>query len=286
MKARLAGAALLLLPLAPAVGQPTPAQRVENAALNGAIGSASAGIAAAIKGRPIKPALLSGFGGGVLVSAGKQVAAADFSGSGLVGRQLSGLGLAFIRRAGNDTLKIPLLVGPVTLDLVPSADDRLRPRVNLTQSLTMVYYMVRHETSLDAAATLSTAAPTFRLPEIGFSTPWGLALGHMTMGTIVLGRETGSPVNAQTLRHESVHVLQLDDANEILGFPAERAVVRLLPGGDRIARYVDVGVVGHLLALALSTRISYDHHPWEREAYLLAGPWAETRGAPDPPHRH
>lgn len=267
--------ALLLCPDATARAQPSTSDRVDNALLNGAVGGVSAGIAAVVKRRPVARAVLTGFGGGVVMGVGKQVAATRFDGSGLLGRQLSGMGLAIMQRATHDTLKIPFPVGPVTVELVPRARDRVRPRVNLMQSVATVYYLARHETTLDPRSTLSTAAPTFRVADIGFSTPWGLALGHMTMGTIVLGRDTDSPISGQTLRHESVHVLQLDYANEIIGFPVERALVRMLPQGERIARHVDLGAMGHLVALVLSARMGYEHQPWEREAYLLAGPWRD-----------
>lgn len=253
--------------------QPTSVDRVENLLANGVIGGVTASVRAIIAGKPVDRALTVGFVGGVLHGVGKQVAASDFDGAGVSGRQLSSLGLAVAQMAVRDTFLVPIMIGPLTLELAPNSADRVRPRLNLTQTVVMAYYAAQRRTSLDVAATLSTGAPTFRRPEVGVSTPWGLALGHMAAGTILLGAPAGE-ISERTMRHESLHVLQLDFANELIGFPLERTILQRIPGGKRLVRHIDLGIMSHLLGLGLASVIGYDNQPWEREAYHLAGPWS------------
>ncbi len=263
--------------------QPTTGERLENAALNGAIGSVSSAIWAWTHGEPVKPALLAGFGGGILVSAAKQVAAEEFSGSGLVGRQLSGIGVAIIRRPASDTLLLPLHIGPMLIELAPAGADRVRTRVNLAQTAAIAYYVARPDATFDLEASLSTGAPAFRIPEIAFDTPFGLARGQMVLGAILLGRDEGGAASSQVLRHESIHVMQLDFANAIIGEPIERVLMAAIPGGKEVSRWASLGGVAHVIALALSQALPYEEHPWEREAYRLAGPLdAFHEGSPAP----
>ena len=72
-----------------AVGMPLTARdRVAHLAVNGALGGFSAGMYALVRGKNPWRAALMGFGGGVVMGGGKQLAGAGFYGSGLLGRQL------------------------------------------------------------------------------------------------------------------------------------------------------------------------------------------------------
>ncbi|MGI9180262.1 MAG: hypothetical protein ACR2H9_07175 [Longimicrobiaceae bacterium] len=278
-------AALLVLLLLLAAGPPrlaaqVPAsERVENAVINGAIGAVSAAVGAALTGKTPWDALLPGFGGGVAVSAGRQVAGLGFGGSGLLGRQISAAGISVIHSAARDSLLLLMPIGPVTFSVRPRDYDGFHPRVNLLEVAALVYYTLDSEAKLDVGATLSSGAPAFRMPTVSFPTRDGAAYGQMILGTIVLGAYDPDLFphtrNDVVLAHESIHVLQLDYFNQVAGLPLERALLRRLFGDAPLTRYVDIGLFGPLAAMAFHSQVEYSRRPWEREADVLS----QGRGA-------
>src|SRR5687767_13180382 len=106
-----------VMPLAEALAQQPPQEplsapvmsslsgrdRVAHLAVNGALGGFSAAMFALARGKNPWRAALEGFGGGVVMGAGKQIAGKAFDGAGLVGRQLSSLGTSVVRSASEDT---------------------------------------------------------------------------------------------------------------------------------------------------------------------------------------
>ena len=287
----LVGATLLALaPLGHAVAQPTAEpeathahdirhlsgrDRVAHLAINGALGGFSAGMVALAKGKNPWRAALHGFGGGIALGAGKQIAGNRFDGAGLVGRQVAAFGTSIVRTASEDTLVMLFPVGPVTFEVRPSAVDRVRPRVNVISAGTMLYYIIRDDTRFDANATLSAGAPVFRVPTETVSTRDGIIFGRMDFGTIVLGARP--PImdlqRRLTLPHEAIHVAQYDFLDHVLALPPERAILRKLGVGERFLRHVDLGVVSVLLAGVLQMHMDYDDRPWEREAVILTEGW-------------
>lgn len=245
--------------------------RAAHLAVNGALGGFSAAMFALARGKNPWRAALMGFGGGVAMGAGKQVAGRRFDGAGLIGRQLSAVGTSVVRSASDDTMIVLVPLGPMTLEVRPRAVDRVRPRVNLVGSGTMLYYVIRPDTRLDLGATLSAGAPVFRFPTETVSTRDGIIFGRMDFGTILLGAEPSVP-DAQrrvTLPHESIHVAQYDFLEHALALPPERAILRKLGVGERFLRHVDIGVISVMLAGVLQMHMGYDERPWEREAVLL-----------------
>jgi hypothetical protein len=245
--------------------------RVSHLAVNGALGGFSAAMFALARGNNPWRAALMGFGGGVVMGAGKQVAGRPFDGSGLIGRQLASVGTSLVRSASEDTMVVLLPMGPMTLEIRPRATDRVRPRVNLVGSATVLYYIIRADTRVDLGATLSAGAPVFRFPTETVSTHDGIIFGRMDFGTIILGTPLSVIEEQQrmTLPHESIHVLQYDFLEHALSLPPERAILRMLGVGERFLRHVDIGVVSVVLAGVLQMQMGYDERPWEREAVIL-----------------
>jgi hypothetical protein len=93
--------------------------------------------------------------------------------------------------------------------------------------------------------------------------------GFTQVGTIFLAGEHPPELRRDLLRHENVHLLQWDAYNQLLTIPMERAILRRLPGGPSMQRFIDIGVLGPTSVYLLAQRIPYERHPWEREAYLL-----------------
>ena len=275
-----------LMPLAEAVAQQQPTQeplpeqvlgplsggeRVAHLAVNGALGGFSAAMFALARGKNPWRAALQGFGGGVVMGAGKQVAGKRFDGSGLIGRQLASLGTSVVRSASEDTTVVIFPVGPMTFEIRPSAVDRVRPRVNLVAATTLLYYVIRADTRVDLGATFSAGAPVFRFPTETVSTRDGIIFGRMDFGTIVLGA-TPTILDTQrrmTLPHESIHIVQYDFLEQALSLPPERAILRKLGVGDGFLRHVDIGAISVMLAGVLQMHMDYEDRPWEREAVIL-----------------
>jgi hypothetical protein len=89
------------------------------------------------------------------------------------------------------------------------------------------------------------------------------------MGVIFLMNGTPPALRREALSHESVHLLQWDAYNQLVANPIERTLVRLVPGGGSLSRFLDLGVLSPTSALLLAQQIPYDRQPWEREAFLL-----------------
>lgn len=112
-----------------------------------------AAVRAAIAGRDPVRAFVRGAGGGLLVGAGRQVAASRFDGAGLLGRRLSAAGISTMRSATMDTAAWLVPVGPLKLWVVPGSDDRLRARISLGETAALPNHVARDDARLDAGAT-------------------------------------------------------------------------------------------------------------------------------------
>lgn len=246
-------------------------ERVAHLAINGALGGFSAAMYALARGKNPWRAAYKGFGGGVTMGVGKQVAGRRFDGGGLIGRQLAAVGTSLVRSASEDTTVLLVPVGPMTLEVRPGAVDRVRPRVNLVSTATVLYYVIRSDTRIDMRATLSAGAPVFRFPTETVTTRDGIIFGRMDFGTILLGSPPSvlDEQRRMTLPHESIHILQYDFLDQALTLPVERAILRKLGVGPGFLRHVDLGATSVLLAGVLQMHMDYDDRPWEREAVLL-----------------
>lgn len=275
-----------VMPLSDALAQPQPTQepssgnvagtlsgrdRAAHLAVNGALGGFSAAMFALARGKNPWRAALKGFGGGVTMGLGKQVAGETFNGAGLLGRQLAAMGTSVVRSASEDTTVLIVPVGPMTFEIRPTAVDRVRPRVNVVATTTLLYYVVRADTRIDWGATLSSGAPVFRFPTETVSTRDGIIFGRMDFGTIVLGQKPTvlDTQRRMTLPHESIHIIQYDFLEQALSLPPERAILRKLGAGEGFLRHVDLGAISVMLAGVLQMHMDYDDRPWERESVLL-----------------
>lgn len=256
--------ALGLLAAPPATAQVSTKARVSNLAANAAIG----GILSAARqvfGRQkfTRPVVLGALGG-ALQGAGRQVAAGRSTASGLIGRQVSALGISATYSAGGDSLVLIAPVWLVTFELRPHHENRIRARVNL-MDLAFVSSALIDGRSLDVGSSLVAGAPVFTRP----ITRTDAAAGYSRMGVIFLLNGTPPAARRETLSHEAVHLLQWDAYNQLVANPIERKLVRGVPGGKSISRFLDLGVLSPTSALLLARQIPYDRQPWEREAYLL-----------------
>lgn len=262
--------ALLLTLAAPAhaAAQVSAGIRISNVAANAAIGGVVSGVRSLIRGkRSMKPVLL-GAGGGALQALGRQVAANGGDGAGLLGREISAAGISLTHSAAIDSLVGLVPVGPLLLELRPRGADRVRLRVNAVDVVTIAYALADGRSDFDLGASLSLGAPVFERPLPTLS-PELFRGGYTQVGTVFVAPETAGDERPLVLRHEAVHVLQWDAINLTVAAPAERALLARVPGGRRLSKFLDLGVVGAGLVFLVASAVEYDSQPWEREAYRL-----------------
>jgi hypothetical protein len=250
--------------------------RAANLAINGAIGSALAATHALIAGRSPWKALAPGFGGGVIMGTGKQIAGSRFFGAGLLGRQVAFAGVGVVELAARDTMVFRSMLGPLTIEVRPKAQDRVRSKINVVDAGTLVIYALQRDARLDMFGTISAGTPVFRLPVERMEFQGGMAEGFQHTGVILIAEHLAADKHHRQLilAHETVHLLQEDALSHLVGVPVERALIRRLPFGDRAPRMLDIGALAPLGVVWLSTRMRYEGRPWEREAYALTeGGW-------------
>jgi hypothetical protein len=266
--------ASLLLPAVPAPAQVSSNARVSNLAANAAIGGVLAVARSLFGGHQFTRSLAIGSLGGAIQGAGRQVAAGRSTASGLVGRQLSAVGISLTYSAGADSLVLIAPVWLVTFEVRPHLPSPVRARVNLMDFAFVTSALIEGR-SLDVASSLSAGAPVFTRAVAAKDE----YVGYTRMGVIFLTDGIPPALRREALSHEAVHILQWDAYNQLLAFPVERKVVRSVRGGRSLSRFLDLGVLGPTCALLIAQRIRYERQPWEREAYLL------TTGRPtDGPH--
>jgi hypothetical protein len=256
--------ALMLLAATPATAQVSTNARVSNLAANAAIGATLAA-ARQVFGRQkfMRPILLGALGGAIQ-GAGRQVAAGRSTASGLIGREVSALGISATYSAGADSLVLIAPVWLVTFEVRPHQQNRFRARVNL-MDLVFVTSAFIDGRSLDVGSSLVAGAPVFTRAVARTD----MAAGYTRMGVIFLLNGTAPALRREILSHEAVHLLQWDAYNQLVANPIERTLVRGVPGGRSFSRFLDLGVLSPTSALLLAQQIPYDRQPWEREAYLL-----------------
>lgn len=266
--------ACMLLPATPAAAQVSTNARVSNLAANAAIGAVLATARSLFGGHEFTRSLALGTLGGAIQGAGRQVAAGRSTASGLVGRQLSAVGISLTYSAGADSLVLIAPLWLVTFEVRPHLPNHVRARVNLMDFAFVTSALIDGR-SLDVASSLSAGAPVFTRA----IAPKDEELGYTRMGVIFLTDGIPSALRREALSHEAVHVLQWDAYNQLVAFPIERKLVRSVQVGRSFSRFLDLGVLSPTSALLIAQRIRYERQPWEREAYLL------TTGRPTPgPH--
>jgi hypothetical protein len=257
------------------LAQLSTSARLSDVAANAAIGGIIAGARSLLRGGSVvRPVALGALGGGVQ-GLGRQVAASSFSGSGLVGREVSAVGISLTHWGATDSLVFFAPVGPVMLEIRPGAAQSLRARVSLFDLATLGTQIANRQSRFDLESSVSSGAPVFLRPQVDMPLD-AQESGFAQVGTIFLAREEPAQLRAFITRHESVHILQWDALSQLVALPLERTLVSRIPGGAWLEQYVDVGALAPLGAYIVAKQIQYEQQPWEREAYKL------TSGRPTP----
>ena len=247
--------------------------RASDALLNVAIGGVTGAFTAAIHRTSVWTGLQRGSAGGLVMAAGKQFVDFRFHRAGFVGREISGVGTSLVAAGGDSAIEYLLPVGPATIVILPNRS--LDWRLNVSESISTIGLMVSPNTRLDLSRSLSTGAPVYRDRRwhFGESGEFELA-GAEGLGTIRLAPEALGPsrkLRHEILAHETIHVLQEDFVNDAIGLPIERELLHQTQFGRLFARHLDVGLLIPISVQIIAPELSYQHRPWEQEAFSLTG---------------
>jgi hypothetical protein len=242
--------------------------RLNDVAINAAIGGVVGAAWAAVRRTDIARGFGQGVAGGVVMSAGRQTTALTFHGAGFVGRETSAIGTSLIASVGKPKTTLTFPFGPFSLQYSQGTFDW---RLHLMDLGLATATALSSHTRLDWALSLESAAPVFRVHHAGVTSGSADALG-VAYGSVVWLRP-GALVSdfrtRQILGHENVHVAQDDFVQNDLTLPIEAAVIGQTALGRRFLRHFDLGILGDGAAISLANVIPYSSQPWEREAYGL-----------------
>jgi hypothetical protein len=241
---------------------------------NALLGGLTAGLLQKIDGGDFRDGFARGALGGAVAYAGRRISVREFWGAGLLGRQVSAVGVSVARNAADarpslDRLMFP--VGPLRLYVDRSARTVLQPKLGVSDLAVLTWLALRSETRFDWSASVSAGAPVFRSPGRHVMSDGQAVGGVMSLGSVVLSDLPESRLRV-TFPHERVHVLQHDFAFLLWNDPIEARLVRRNRVTHAFYRYLDFGVAFTAPASAVLSLIDLEHadQPWEIEATFLA----------------
>lgn len=235
------------------------------AGYNAGIGAATVALNSLLRHRPLSwREVFLGAAGGTITFAGKRIAVERFDGSGLLGRQIAGVGGALVHNVGRGDGpfdRVSFAFGPLRLRVDRAEGTRIV--VDAAPLIAGMYFALSGEAvRLDVARSLSSGALVLRMRKQ--SRP------GRTLGSIILMPDGVPPYDERrVVSHETVHVLQADQVFWSLTADPDRWLARkLLP--DARAGHVVLGL--HVLMIGvLGQVLEYRRRPWEVEAYRITG---------------
>jgi len=246
---------------------------------NGLLGGLTAGTAGLLRGESFADGFARGFGGGTLVYAGKRIAADDWTGAGMAGRQVASVGSSVVGNvaAGRRSFdRVALSVGPIRIYTGRDVAGWGAWRIDAPAVAAGVWGALNSGLTFDLDESLSSGMLVFRSDDHSMEFPGSdrRASGLALPGTIFYTNRSADPDRSRrTLSHERVHVLQYDQAYLFWSDAAERWVAARSSRAAVLHRYFELNVVGHGVGLLGSVLIDYEDRPWEVEAYHLSGGW-------------
>ena len=218
------------------------------------LGGFTAAARAVVSGHDPARAFAIGALGGAVHFSGKLVGPVSGFPGGIPQVVLSSTGTAIVSNAGRgaglfDELYLPL--GPLRFRFAPAAPRKVRLTFNAAEAAVLARNLARSGMALDWDRSASSG--TFVFVTRG-------TYVRMSDGTLQHGVTIGSTVVISSLatdiplieRHESVHVQQLGFLQDAVGRPIEDYLRTRIPGGRRIPRWLEVGIVPVALEFAES----------------------------------
>ena len=245
------------------------------ASANMLLSGISAGLTQELKGGSFRDGFTRGAFGGAAIYAGKRIAAEGFYGAGLLGRQVAAVGASVVRNAGDgigtfDRLVLP--AGVVHLYVIRGDAMRITAKIDALALGWTIYGFAEPQLDFDAGKSISFGAPTFATDNHIIDIGGAHAGGIVKTGVVFLSdvRPWGQDFLQRAQAHERVHVLQMDQIFLTLNDPHDDRLLRSLPIGSTLNRWIDVNLSTELLQLLGRAISHHGDRPWEMEAIYLA----------------
>lgn len=241
--------------------------------LNALVGGGTAGLLQTLRDGSFQDGFARGALGGAISYGGRRLSVEDFSGAGLLGRQLSAVGASVVRNASEGApvlSRLALPLGPVVVVVDRRRRTSVSAEVDATGAGVLIAAFLDDRLELDGGASLSAGAPVFRTPGYRLGSDGYHPTGKMLAGLILLGHGAGSRPGQDILAHEQVHVLQYDFGQEIWGDPLESWIADRI-GVPASLRFVRPGVATFVLrgSIVGLFDLSWEDRIWEIEAEYL-----------------
>ena len=162
-----------------------------------------------------------------------------------------------------------LPVGPVRFHIQIRHGFHIVPRLDLSTTLAAVYTVTQPETGFAWRESIASGSLVFLTSEVHGG------VGSHAAGVVMLSEFLPDgefpPLERKrgVLSHEMIHATQYDLLANAWGDALEDAVARKIPGGLRVRRYVDFGLLVPVHA-GLNLLIDPGDRPWEKEASALS----------------
>ncbi|HEX6940412.1 MAG TPA: hypothetical protein VF158_13440 [Longimicrobiales bacterium] len=260
--------------------QASPSGELVVLGANALLGGLTSGVASWLRGGPFLKGLGGGAVGGVVQYLGKRISTSALPGAGLAGGVVGATGASIVRNgaAGRgllDRLIVP--VGPLVVDWTAGPDSGgVAVRLHLGRAIFLGWLILDDDLEIDGAETISAGSPVFRAQGRVIRGEAGRGIGGLELwGAIALSdRSLMPPLDyGQLLAHERVHLVQDAFLNVAWADPVEDWLLRRIPYGDVVVRYVDVGGVYMAIAAVFIAALRYEDRPWEDEAAYMESGW-------------
>ncbi|MGQ0813852.1 MAG: hypothetical protein ACT4O1_05245 [Gemmatimonadota bacterium] len=261
--------------LAYSTGVPDWVGQFTTLSANAVLGGVTAGLFQELRGGSFKDGFTRGALGGVVIYAGKRVAAERFYGAGLIGREVAAVGASVVRNASDGIPSFERLILPAGFMRVywQRPQGRVRVKLDIMSAGLTVYGVVEDHLEFDARESLSGGMPVFRTNNeiITYGTGEQHAAGISRAGIILRAHVPAwrAEFLDRALAHERVHVLQDDQLFITLNDHADDWLFSKLGPARRVSRYVDLNVSSEVLAQLSRLIPEHGDRPWEMEAIYL-----------------
>ena len=243
---------------------------------NALLGALTAGIYQELRGGSFKDGFARGALGGGVTYVGKRVAARQWAGAGLIGREIGAVGTSMTRNAsyGRPTFnELIFPVGPMQLRVWPR-EARWHLNVDLVATGYTLYGLTQSELAFAPRASLSSGTPVFRTDNQVIVTrgsrshAGGFAAAGVVFQSFVPA--WGTPFLDRALAHERVHVVQEDQLYYTMIEPATDWAVSKLPVSRKLTRHIELNISSELLGIFAGAFRGHIDRPWELEATYLS----------------
>lgn len=209
------------------------------------LGGLTAAARALVSGHDPAKAFAIGALGGAVHFSGKLVGPMSGFPGGIPGVVLSSTGTAIVSNAGRgaglfEELHIP--VGPLRVRVAPRESRKVRLAINVYETGVLARNLARSGMGLDWEHSASSGTFVFVTRGTHIRMPDGKLVQGVAHGSnIVISAFSADP--SRTARHEFVHVQQQRFLDEAWGRPIEGYLRTRIPGGRRIPRWLELGIV-------------------------------------------